>query len=109
MDGWRSMDLTRTGEPNVEQVADVAWLDATDLLLLGAPTKDAPLVPVRVAADASRISIQPGEANWLARQLTVLARPQTAIVAGGGRRIWRETGNDWQPWLTDVTAVAYAG
>ena len=51
-----------TGEPDpdraltqVTQIADVAWLDANELLLLGAATDDAPLVPVRVAADASRV------------------------------------------------------
>ena len=109
VDGWRTIDLTQTGFPEVNRIADVAWLDANDLLLLGAATEEAALLPVRVAADASRIAAEAGEPSWDARQLTVLARPQTAIVVGGDHRIWRETGNEWRPWLEDVSTVAYAG
>ena len=92
VDGWRTVNLTQTGLTQVTQIADVAWLDANDLLLLGAATPEAPLVPVRVAADASRVTAEGGQADWRARQLTVLARPQTAIVVGVGRRTWRDTG-----------------
>ncbi len=48
-------------------------------------------------------------ANWEARQLTVLSRPQTAVVVGRGNQTWRDRGSEWLPFLPDVTAVAYPG
>ena len=49
------------------------------------------------------------QADWGRRQLTVLARPQTAIVVGVGGRTWRDDGNQWVPFLDEVVTVAYAG
>ena len=65
MDGWRPVDLTQTGGTQVNQIADVAWLDATDLLLLGAATKDAaagsgPGRRGRLAGQRPRVA----SANW---------------------------------------------
>ena len=103
------MNLTQTeSSTHVNRIVDVAWLDANELLLLGA-TDDAPLVPVRVAADASRVIPERGVDDWGARQLTVLARPQTAVVVGADGQAWRDDGNQWLPFLDDVVTVAYAG
>lgn len=108
VDGWRTVDLTQVGLTEITRIADVAWLDANDLLLLGATTEKA-LVPVRVSADARRIVPETGAPNWDAVQLTVLSRPQTAIVIGGDGAIWRDSGNEWLPLLDKVDTVAYAG
>jgi hypothetical protein len=110
VDGWRPVNLTQTGGTQVTRINDLAWLDASELLLLGAATEDAALAPVRVAADASRVSAEGGEpANWDAQQLTVLFRPQTVIVVGGNGRTWRDDGSQWLPFLDDIDAIAYPG
>jgi Lipoprotein LpqB beta-propeller domain/Sporulation and spore germination len=110
VDAWRPIDLNQDQSTQVQRIVDVAWLDADDLLLLGAPTEDAAPVAVRVAADASQISAEGAEpSGWEARQLTVLIRPQTVVVVGRTGRTWRDNGSEWLPLLDDVTAVAYPG
>ena len=110
VDEWRQIDLTQTGGTQVTQIADLAWLDANDLLLLGAASKDAALAPIRVTADASQISAEGGEpANWNARELTVLYRPQTTIVVGSEGRTWRNDGSQWLPFINGVDTIAYPG
>jgi hypothetical protein len=113
VDGWRPVNVAQTGGIQITQIADVAWLDATELLLLGAANKDAAMAPVRVTADASRVSVEGGEpANWDAQQLTVLYRPQTAIVVGSEGRSWRNEGSQWLPFLDGIEgieAIAYPG
>jgi hypothetical protein len=110
VDGWRPIDVRQSDATQLERIADLAWLDADDLLLVGATTEDTGRIALRVSADASRISAEGGEpANWEARQLTVLSRPQTAVVVGRGNQTWRDRGSEWLPFLPDVTAVAYPG
>jgi hypothetical protein len=110
VDAWRRIDVTQSQSTQVQRIADLAWLDANDLLLLGAPTEDASLVAVRVAADASQISADGSEPpGWEPRQLAVLSRPQTVLVVGRTGETWRNIGGDWLSYLTDVTAAAYAG
>ena len=110
VDGWRPIDLTQTGGTQVTQIADLAWLDASELLLLGAATKNAAMAPVRVTADASQIIAEGGEpAKWNARELTVLSRPNTTIVVGADDRTWRDNGSQWLPFLDHVKTIAYPG
>ena len=110
VDGWRPINLTQPGGTQVTQIADVAWLDANELLLLGATAKDAAMAPVRVTADASRITAEGGEpANWEARQITMLRRPQTTIVVGQDKKTWRYDGSQWLPFVDDIDAIAYPG
>jgi Lipoprotein LpqB beta-propeller domain/Sporulation and spore germination len=108
--GWRRVDVAQAGGSQITQIADVGWLDATELLLLGAANSDAAMAPVRVTADGSRISVEGGEpANWDAEQLTVLYRPQTTVVVGADGRTWRDEGQQWLPFLEDIDAIAYPG
>ena len=110
VDGWRSINLTQAGGPQVTQIADIAWLDANELLLLGATAKDAAMAPVRVTADASRITAEGGEPlNWEARQITMLRRPQTTIVVGHDKKTWRYDGSQWLPFIDNIDAIAYPG
>jgi hypothetical protein len=110
VDGWRPVNVKQTGGTQVTQIADVAWLDATEMLLLGAATEDTAMTPVRVTGDASRVSAEGGEpANWNAQQLTVLFRPQTIVVVGAGHKSWRDDGSQWLPLLDEISAVAYPG
>jgi hypothetical protein len=112
VNGWRQVSLTQDGGTRVTQIEDLAWLDANELLLLGAANKDAAIAAVRVTADASRITIEGGEPpNWDAQQLTVLPRPQTAVVVGRNGGTWWDDGGNWLPLLDGITidAIAYPG
>ena len=35
VDGWRPLNTTQTDQPHLLHLQDVAWIDATDLLVLG--------------------------------------------------------------------------
>jgi hypothetical protein len=112
VDEWRPVDLTQTGATEVTQIEDLAWLDANELLLLGAANEDAAMSAVRVTADASRITAEGDEpANWDAKQLTVLRRPQSAIVVGRSGGTWQDNGGLWLPFLDGISieAIAYPG
>jgi hypothetical protein len=110
VDGWRPVDLTQSGGTQVTRIADVAWLDATELLLLGAATKEAALAPVRVTADASQITAESGEpGDWDPQELTVLSRPQTTIVVGADGKTWQDEGSQWLPFIDNVKTIAYPG
>jgi hypothetical protein len=110
VDGWRRVNVAQTGGTQITQIADVAWLDATELLLLGAANSDAAMAPVRVTADGSRVSAEGDKpANWNAEQLTVLFRPQTTVVVGADGRTWRDEGSQWLPFLEGIDAIAYPG
>jgi hypothetical protein len=94
----------------VTQIADVAWLDASELLLLGAATKEAALAPVRVTVDSSRITAESGEPlGWNPQELTVLSRPQTTVVVTVDGKTWRDDGSQWLPFLDHVKTIAYPG
>lgn len=111
VDGWRIVDVRETDGTQITRMADVAWLDATELLLLGAATKDGPMGPVRVTGDGSRIAAERGEPlDWRAQELTVLSRPQTTIVVGADGKTWRDDGSSqWLPFLDHVKTIAYPG
>ena len=110
VDGWRHIDLTQTDGTQVTQIADLAWLDANELLLLGAASEEAALAPVRVTADASQVSAEGGgPASWDPKQLTVLFRPQTTIVVGGDNTTWQDDGSQWLPFLDNISDIAYPG
>lgn len=109
VDEWRPVDLQQEESTQVGQIADVAWLDANELLLLGTTDEDAPRVPVRVVADASEVIAEAGEPGWNVDRLTVLPRQQSVVVVGTKGRSWRDDGSRWLPYLDEVQAVAYAG
>jgi lipoprotein LpqB-like beta-propeller protein/sporulation and spore germination protein len=113
VDGWRPIDVTQDGFPEVTRIVDVAWVDANDLLVLGAPSAQEPPAVLRVAADASQIATEGGDPSGLtARELTVLSRPQTFILVGSSAQpdeAWRRSGDQWQLFLLGVSTLAFAG
>jgi hypothetical protein len=109
VDGWRVLNTTQENQPQVTQMADVGWLNATQLLVLGSANKNAALGPVKITADASQISGENQANNWNAVELTVQPRTQTALIVGKDRRIYRDDGGQWQPFLDGVTTIAYPG
>ncbi len=88
-DGWRPIDLTQTdaarGQPDRRR--GLARRQRSAAAGRGVRGEQR-VAPVRVAADASRVTAEGGEpATWEARQLTVLGQPQTAVVVGRRTRL----------------------
>jgi Lipoprotein LpqB beta-propeller domain/Sporulation and spore germination len=110
VDEWRPLNTKQSNMPLIERIADVGWLDATELLVLGAADADSALAPFRVAVDASRITMEGEPANWDAAELTVLTRTQAAIIVGNDGHTWKYNGSQWLPFLDDkieIETVAY--
>jgi hypothetical protein len=110
VDGWRVLDTTQTNLPSIHAIADVAWLDGTELLVLGAADRNAAFAPFRVVEDASRISPEGQPENGSGRELTVLPRTQSAIIVGRDGRTWKDDGSQWRPFLNKtIGTIAYPG
>ena len=78
------------------RIADIAWIDATELILLGAPTFNDNLELIRIRDDGSRITSTTGEpSDWDARDITVQMRTKTTIVRGPRGDTWRNNGSQW--------------
>ena len=109
VEGLRELDTTQTQTPQLLQLRDVSWLDATHLLVLGsAKVKDA-AGPYAVSEDASTIVDQGEALAWNPVEVAVLLRTQSAIVRSGDGQTWRDQGTTWVPFVKDVQAVAYPG
>jgi hypothetical protein len=109
VDGWRPLDISQAHMPQIQRIADVAWLDATELMVLGAAGPDSAFAPFRVVEDASRITTEGAAENWDAVELTVLPRTQTAIIIGSKGHTWRDNGSQWLPFVDHVRTIAYPG
>jgi hypothetical protein len=108
--GWRPITTPQSGSVRIPRIADIAWIDATELMLLAAPSLNASLVPIRIRDDASRITPSTGEpSDWDARDIAVQMRTKTTIVRGDRGQTWRDDGSQWLPFLDGITAIAYPG
>ncbi len=102
VDGWRPLDTTQTSMPPIGRIADVAWLDATELLVLGAADATTAYAPFRVVEDASQITPEGESENWDAVELAVLPRTQTAIIVGRDGQTWKDDGSQWLPFIDKI-------
>ena len=109
VDGWQPLDLIQKSKLQLRRLQDLSWVDATDLLVLGAASKTASLQPFRISQDASRIISEGESSNWDPVELTVLLGSQAAIVVGRNRQTYRDEGNQWAPYVEDVSTIAYPG
>jgi len=112
VNGWRVLHTTQSKMPQISRMTDVAWLDATELLVLGAADPNTAHAPFRVIEDASRITKEGEPEDWNAVELAVLPRTQTAIIVGttnGVGKTWKDNGNRWVPFVDDVSTIAYPG
>jgi hypothetical protein len=107
VDAWRALDTRQTTTP-ITQPADVAWLDPTELLVLGRTEQGTAVF--RVAQDASVASKRGEVQNVDARELAVSPQTQSVVVLGRTGATWKDDGNQWQPFLGGkFSAIAYPG
>jgi hypothetical protein len=112
---WRTLDTdqSQTDMPAIRTIRDVAWLDATELLVLGASDAAARLLaPFRVVEDASKITAHGEPQNWKAAEVTALPRTQSAIIVdrAASGRAWKYDGNQWTSFVDKgVSTAAYPG
>jgi Lipoprotein LpqB beta-propeller domain/Sporulation and spore germination len=111
VDEWRPLKTTQSNMPQIGRIADVGWLDATELLVLGAADVNGAPAPFRVAEDASRIALEGEPASWgNDAELTVLTRMQTAIVVDIDGHTWKYNGSQWLPFAKEnLSTIAYPG
>jgi hypothetical protein len=109
VNGWRPLNIMQTNMPQIGTIADVAWLDATELLVLGVADPGTAFAPFRVVEDASRITPEGEPENWDAVALAVLPQTQTAIIIGGKGHTWRDNGSQWLQFVDNVRTIAYPG
>jgi hypothetical protein len=109
VDGWHALNTTQSTMPPIRTIRDVAWLDATELLVLGAADPASAYAPYRVVADASRITPEGEPQNWDAVELAVLPRTKTAIIVGSRGYTWMYDGSQWLPFFDKikVSTIAY--
>lgn len=109
VDGWRPLDTNQSETLNITRFQDVGWLDATDMLVLGASSPGAALAPYRISEDASRITPEGEPSNWEAVGLSVLLGGQTAIIIGRSGQTWKDDGTQWLPFIDKCKTVAFPG
>jgi Lipoprotein LpqB beta-propeller domain/Sporulation and spore germination len=109
VNGWRRIDLMQSNLPEIDTVSDIAWLDDTDLLVLGAQSDTAVPALFRVSQDASQISPDAEPTTWDAASLTVLLSDQTTLVIGTRGQTWKGVAGQWDPFVNGVRAAAYPG
>jgi lipoprotein LpqB-like beta-propeller protein/sporulation and spore germination protein len=107
VESWRRLDTSQSGT-TISEIADVAWFDPTELLVLGKAGGNSTLF--RVVQDASLVT-QKGEAqDFDAKELAVSPQTQSVIMVGSRGGTWKDDGTRWQPFLDHaITAIAYPG
>ncbi len=117
VNSWRELRTTpaasasSTAAPPVAGTVmrDVAWTDATNLMVLRQQSGIGPFLPVRVSDDASRAIPDVQDREWDPFQLTVLLRTKTALLVSRDGQVYRDDGTMWESFLTRVSAVASPG
>jgi hypothetical protein len=109
VDGWRPLNTTQRDQPHLIRLQDVAWIDATDLLVLGSPFASVALQPYRMSQDASTMIAEGESTKWDARELAVLVPKQTVIALDRKGQTYRDGGSDWIRLLGKVSTIAYPG
>jgi hypothetical protein len=109
--GWRALDTAQEGTmPLIGTIRDVAWLDANELLVLGAAPGESAFAPYRVVEDASRITAEGESPNSDAVELAVLPRTQSAIIVSRNGDTWKDDGSQWLRFLDEkikIKTIAY--
>jgi hypothetical protein len=107
VEAWRRLDTSQSGT-SITEIADVAWFDPTELLVLGKAGGNSALF--RVAQDASLVTQKGAAQDFDADELAVSPQTQSVIMVGRQSGTWKDDGTQWQPFLDHaISAIAYPG
>lgn len=109
VDGWTTIETAKTGSQALTVIRDVGWSSATDLLVLGAPTRTSSVVPYQVSQDGSEIT-PPTESNIVdGVEVTTLLRNPTSVIIGRTGRTFKFDGSQYLPFVAGCRTMAFPG
>ena len=107
------IDLADSDSTQVQQLADLGWISATRLLILGAASEGGSFEPYGVEIDGSQFERVGTSDNWGATSLaTSVDRSGAyhAVVSGKGAKSWLyRSGDQWSPLPGSLSSAAYPG
>lgn len=112
VEGWRTVAVNGPGTLDVQQIVDVGWSDATNLMLLGSADESSEPEPYLLDQEGAVTRLIGQSDDWQAESVAVSPRSQgtRAMVLGSDGRIWRfEDENRWLEYGADLSALAYPG
>lgn len=113
LSSWRAVGVYQPQGTPVRVLADVAWLDATTLMALGAPDATSQLSPYTTRQDGSSTKAAGNPDQWNAAMLASSPREPPAVRAvlkGAKGQVWRyEDDYTWVQIAEGLRTVAYAG
>ncbi|MCW2802773.1 MAG: hypothetical protein QOF52_1865 [Propionibacteriaceae bacterium] len=109
VDGWRVLDPPVSNTEGLTSFVDVAWSDATTLVLLGATTQDSQVAPYRITQDGWALTSMGQPSNWNAVEVAVsLKNPMTTVIVGRSGQTWRDDGSQrWSPFVDGMLSMAF--
>jgi Lipoprotein LpqB beta-propeller domain/Sporulation and spore germination len=108
VEGWQRLDTTESLQMQLGRLRDVAWINATELMVLGSASDAAVLQTYRISQDASTIMAST-VASRDAVELTVRRPSQTAFVVGANGQTYRNDDGQWIPFVKNLSTIAYPG
>jgi hypothetical protein len=109
VDGWQPLDLTQPNTPSINVIRDVGWLTANNILVLGAPTQQASMIPYEVSVDASLITAPSEAKTWDAVELSVLMGAGTSVIIDRSGQTYKDDGAQWLAFLDKCSTMAFPG
>lgn len=112
LDSWLTVPLSLPQRDRLSALADLAWLDATTIMVLGATSPGAALGPYTTSQDGSVTQSNGNPDQWLAIELAASPRePEViAVLRGTNDRVWRyEDDFSWVQIAEGVTTLAFPG
>jgi hypothetical protein len=109
VDGWRTLSTSQPNTPGINVIRDLGWLTPNNLLVLGAATNRAAMIPYEISSDASIIT-SPSEAkNWDAVELSILLGTGTSVIIDRSGQTYKDDGAQWLAFLGGCTTMAFPG
>lgn len=119
LEGWRTVPLYLPQRDQVAQLVDLAWLNATSLMVLGSVDRSAPLGPYITSQDGATTQSAGNPDQWNATLLAASPREPAsprdlnvlrAVLRGSGGRVFRyEDDFTWVQVTDGVTTLAFPG
>lgn len=105
------VDLADSDSTQVQQLADLGWISATRLLILGAATEGATFEPYGVEIDGSQFERVGTSDNWGATGLSTAVDESGAyhaVVSGKGAKSWiYRSGDQWSLLPGNLSSASY--